>query len=192
MAAPITGLALAALDDDPYYDLAITAGNELVIARGRDRWLSLPEGIRPAVAAAQVERRPLPYTAVSVAAGDFIWSADYRLELALLADDGSLHLLDGTGAELRATQLDLASLRANPSSPIPNPKSKIENPKSSPPASPSPRWTPSPSRIPSASGFTSSRATWAASPRHSPGRIHPCRRPRWTWPGSRRRSCRCA
>ena len=35
MAAPITGLALAALDDDPYYDLAITAGNELVIEIGR-------------------------------------------------------------------------------------------------------------------------------------------------------------
>jgi len=124
-AAEVTGLALAALDGDSYYDLAIAAGNELSIVRGRDRGLSLPDGMRPPVAPAQVERRALPYTAIAIAAGDFAWSTDYRLELALLAEDGSLHLLDGAGQELRAVQLDLASLDPHPQSEIRNLQSKI-------------------------------------------------------------------
>ncbi|MBM4460549.1 MAG: VCBS repeat-containing protein [Chloroflexi bacterium] len=104
--APATGLALAGLDDDPYRDLAIAAGNNLLLVRGRDRWLSLPDGMQPQVAPAQVERQTLPFAIVSLAAGDFVWSQAYHLELALLADDGSLHLLNGAGKELNREDLD--------------------------------------------------------------------------------------
>src|SRR2546425_792916 len=51
--APVTSLALGQLDNEYPIDLAVAAGNELMIVHGRDRKLSLDETQRAGCAAAQ-------------------------------------------------------------------------------------------------------------------------------------------
>jgi all-beta uncharacterized protein/S-layer family protein len=88
--AEATSLALGQLDDSYEMDLAVAAGRELVLVRGRDRKLSLGEKERKAVSAASVNRRRFPFTIRSAAIGDF--SGDHRQEVALLSDEGEVFL----------------------------------------------------------------------------------------------------
>ena len=114
--AAVSGLAFGQLDDDYPLDLAVAAGSELLIVHGRDRAEAAP---------AAVERFTLPYAVIALAAGDFVpEEAGYRLEAALLSDDGTVHLLNPLTAEelaqlpstaLRSAQDD----RADPQSAIP-------------------------------------------------------------------------
>jgi len=55
--APATSLALGQLDRDYTMDLAIAAGNQLLIVQGRDRKLSLEESLRAKVAPAVTSSR---------------------------------------------------------------------------------------------------------------------------------------
>jgi hypothetical protein len=89
--AEASALALGQLDDDYPIDLAIAAGRELMIARGRDRKLSLDENIRTKVPQASMSHRTLPFTVRSMAIGDF--RANRGTGIALLSNDGAIHLL---------------------------------------------------------------------------------------------------
>jgi hypothetical protein len=84
-------LALGQLDNDAAFDLAVGAGTELLSVYGRDRRLSQRAERRAIVPAAQVDTRKLPYAIKSLALGDF--NNQQETSLALLADDGALHLL---------------------------------------------------------------------------------------------------
>jgi hypothetical protein len=92
--AEATALALGQLDEHYAMDLAVAAGNELLIVHGRDRKLSLDATRRAQVRPAVVDAVSLPYAALDMALGDFCPEEGHQLELALLAEDGTLHLLD--------------------------------------------------------------------------------------------------
>jgi CSLREA domain-containing protein len=97
--ATVTALALGQLAGDPAIDLAVAAGHELMIVHGRDRRLSIAdcrlqiadcsEPHPPAV----IEQRTFPFVMQSLALGDFIRDEAHRTEIAVLSDDGTVHVL---------------------------------------------------------------------------------------------------
>src|ERR1051326_1320190 len=93
--AEATALALGRLDDDYTSDLAVGARNDLVVVYGRDRKLSLDEIRQAEVPKARTGHRSLPFVIQSLAIGAF--TADHRPSLSLLAEDGAVHLLSGSG-----------------------------------------------------------------------------------------------
>ncbi|MDQ1522874.1 MAG: hypothetical protein QOE47_798 [Pyrinomonadaceae bacterium] len=99
--AAANALALGQLDDDAAIDLAVGAGTELLRVYGRDRRLSQRAERRASVAAAQVDTRALPYAVKSLALGDF--NNQQEMSLALLGDDGAVHLLSPHPAKEKGT-----------------------------------------------------------------------------------------
>ena len=101
LTAPATGFVLATLNEDYLIDLGVAAGSEVLVVEGRDRKLSLDEASKAEVMQANVTREPLPFAVTSISAGNFTGGPDE--ELALLAQDGTLHLLSRvTGIEKEA------------------------------------------------------------------------------------------
>lgn len=88
-----TALALGQLDESYEMDLAVAAGSELLIVHGRDRKLSLDEVKQAEVPPAAIDQFSFPFAILSVALGDFIWDRDYRSEIALMLEDGTVHVL---------------------------------------------------------------------------------------------------
>jgi hypothetical protein len=94
--AEATALALGQLDDKLPLDLAVAAGNDVVIIHGvGEPTPGSGSAVNPrsAIRNSQLERISFPYFIASVATGDFIPDRDYRMELALLSDDGSVHIM---------------------------------------------------------------------------------------------------
>jgi hypothetical protein len=89
--APVTGLSLGQLDDHHARDLAVAAGEHLIVIYGRDRRLTREPARQAEVDEARVERLALPFHIAAVEIGDFAGGRDR--ELALLDADGELHLL---------------------------------------------------------------------------------------------------
>ncbi len=89
--AEATSLALGQLDDKYEYDLAIAAGNELVIVNGRDRKLSLDAEQQATVKAAKVNTQRFSSAITSIVIGDF--KEGSMQEIALLCADGKLRVL---------------------------------------------------------------------------------------------------
>ncbi|HXG64261.1 MAG TPA: right-handed parallel beta-helix repeat-containing protein, partial [Blastocatellia bacterium] len=94
--AEATSFALGHFDNDYMLDLAAAAGNELLVAHGRDRKLYLNGASRKGDEQARMSRRQFPAPIRALAAGDF--SGGGRPDLALLTDDGVVRLLT-KGAE---------------------------------------------------------------------------------------------
>ncbi|HEY0457953.1 MAG TPA: FG-GAP-like repeat-containing protein [Pyrinomonadaceae bacterium] len=94
--APVKALAVNLIEGDARFDLAIAAGNELAVLRGRDRKLLFDESGKQAEAA-QITRRKFDFQIAALAVGDFIKDKALKSEIALLADDGSIHLLENGG-----------------------------------------------------------------------------------------------
>jgi hypothetical protein len=91
--AEATVLALGQLDQDSGMDLAIAAQSELMVIHGRDRQLSAPQIRQAAVPPAMIEQRSFAFAITSLALGDFVRDNEHRTDIALLADDGSVHVL---------------------------------------------------------------------------------------------------
>ncbi len=89
--AEAKALALSQFDGDSLGDLAVAAGHDLVVAHGRDRKLLLEETRRAEVPLPKISVRSCPFAIALMAAGDF--TGDHRTELALMSDDGAIHLL---------------------------------------------------------------------------------------------------
>jgi uncharacterized repeat protein (TIGR01451 family) len=89
--APAAGLVTAELTDDHWIDLAVAAGREVLIVEGRDRRLSLDQTKQAEVAPATIVHQRLPFSPVSILAGNFTGGGGQ--ELALLAGNGILQLL---------------------------------------------------------------------------------------------------
>jgi CSLREA domain-containing protein len=93
LSAPATALALGQLDDRYEMDLAIAAGHELVIVQGRDRsdggWRMADGRLKEAT----VDQLAFPSMITSLAVGDFVGDQEHRTDIALLADDGAVHVL---------------------------------------------------------------------------------------------------
>ena len=106
LSQPATALALGKFAGSALRDLAIGAGNQLVLVHGRDRNLSANNGtpVAPAVVTQQV----MGYNIRSLASGDFTGRAP---SIAALGDDGNVHILEHS-----VTAKALASLQGNSSS----------------------------------------------------------------------------
>lgn len=91
--AEATALAVGQVDDGYEIDLVITAGTELVMVSGRDRNLSLGEARRGAVPAPRFDQRSFDFVITALAVGDFVRDEAQRADIALLAEDGTIHVL---------------------------------------------------------------------------------------------------
>lgn len=89
--AEATALALGQLDDEYTMDLAVASGRELMLVQGRDRKLSLDDTRQAEVSPAAIESVSLPSAIKAMALGNF--SGNHRTEVALLLDEGVIHLL---------------------------------------------------------------------------------------------------
>ncbi|MEW6211783.1 MAG: FG-GAP-like repeat-containing protein [Acidobacteriota bacterium] len=98
--AEATSLALGQLDDEYAIDLAVAAGNQLMIAHGRDRKLSLDSIRQAEVPLPDISRWALPYAVNSIAVGDFTGDNDH--DIAALCEDGSARLLMTNGRRSKA------------------------------------------------------------------------------------------
>jgi hypothetical protein len=91
-----TSLALGQLDNSYEIDLAIAAGNELLVVHGRDRKLSLDESLRAKVPYAVTSSRFFDTPIRSIAIGHF---ADGDAQsVAVLGNNGSVQLLSRSKA----------------------------------------------------------------------------------------------
>jgi hypothetical protein len=94
-----TALALGQLDDSYEMDLAVAAGRELIVVHGRDRESRIENRGWP-----RVKHYSFPFTISSLALGDFVWDQEYRTEIALLSDDGAVHLIENRGSKIKDRQ----------------------------------------------------------------------------------------
>jgi len=90
---PITSLKIGSIEGDARFDLAVVAGNELAILRGRDRKLLFDDSGNSAETV-NLSRRIFDFQIEAVAIGEFIKSTSYESEIVLLADNGKIHLLE--------------------------------------------------------------------------------------------------
>jgi hypothetical protein len=96
-------LTIAKLDDDTAGDLAVGAGNTLVVIHGRN---PAQEGANNNT----IEQSDLPFAIRGIAAGDFIFDRESKTKLALLSDDGTVHFMTPGLLDTRpftAAELDL-------------------------------------------------------------------------------------
>ncbi len=93
--AEAKALALREFDGHSLSDLAVAAGHDLVVVHGRDRKLLLEETRRDEIPQPKISVRSFPFAIALMAAGDF--TGDQRTELALLSDNGAIHLLGQKG-----------------------------------------------------------------------------------------------
>src|SRR5438128_2703936 len=99
MPAQVAALALGQLDNEYTMDLAVSAGDELVIVHGRDRKLSLDETERAKVSPALVTQRKFPSNIASLVLGNF--TGDSGTDVALLMDDGAVSVLSSGDAKAK-------------------------------------------------------------------------------------------
>jgi hypothetical protein len=93
--ATATGLLITELNQDTFGDVAVTAGRELLVVEGRDRGLVVSK----AASRARVSHTKLPFSVISITAGDF--DGGHPQELAVLADDGALHVFSRSASKSR-------------------------------------------------------------------------------------------
>jgi len=104
--AAVTALALGRIDGGAFFDLAIGAGNQLMMVHGRDRKLSLGSDAKNSVGQPNIVQQALPFSVRALAVGNFSGLAN----LAALGDDGAVHLLENSHA---IGNLALMSLSSN-------------------------------------------------------------------------------
>jgi CSLREA domain-containing protein len=91
MPGTVTALALGQLDNGHEMDLAVGAGEQLLVVYGRDRKLSLDDERQQQVLPARTETRVIGSAIKSLAIGDY--ANDQRPALALLTEDGQVEVI---------------------------------------------------------------------------------------------------
>jgi hypothetical protein len=104
---PVTALALGRFDGGAMNDLAVAAGDELVVIRARDRKLSMGAAERASVPQARVTAQTVPFTIQALVSGDFTGAGP---SIAAPGNDGQIHILEHA---LTANNL-LARMLADP------------------------------------------------------------------------------
>jgi hypothetical protein len=90
---PVTALALGHFPGGAINDLAIAAGNRIVLVQGRDRKLFLDSAHRATVPPARVTAQSFPFAIETLATGDFVGAGP---SIAALGEDGQVHILEHT------------------------------------------------------------------------------------------------
>jgi CSLREA domain-containing protein len=97
MAGEVNGLAFDQLDGDGIADLAATTSNEVVVVHGRSLEPTPTSDVESLGARdtkpAFVERQNVSFAIRGLATGDFSFDRNHQREIALLAEDGTVHLL---------------------------------------------------------------------------------------------------
>lgn len=115
--APATDLSLVQLDGSGGTDLAVAAGEEVVIVYGRDRRLSHREDRRAAADPPVVRRQGLPFAIAAMATGDF--DGDQQPDMALVDKSGNLHIASahelqalstGNGLDFQTTTTEVEAI----------------------------------------------------------------------------------
>src|SRR5688500_9095764 len=110
LSQPASGIELGGLDDDPFLDVAVAAGSEVLVVHG---W-----GRKEQVAAeSRVERLNVGPGVRGLALGQFVWDRQGRSEIAALTYDGTVHIVEHGKLDIRpfseaeADQIGRASCR---------------------------------------------------------------------------------
>src|ERR1700738_4831111 len=90
--AEASALVLGSCDNDPYADLGITAGKELIIVHGQNPAAPVSNG-RPIDLQTRMEHIDLGFNGRGLVAGTFVPDGVPRMDLAALSSDGTVHLL---------------------------------------------------------------------------------------------------
>ena len=94
LSEPASGIELGSLDDDPFMDVAVAAGSQILIVHG---W-----GRKEQVAAALREERINVGAGVrGLALGEFAWDREGRSELAALTSDGAVQIVQNAKLDNR-------------------------------------------------------------------------------------------
>ena len=84
---PATAIEFGGLDDDPFMDVAVAAGGEVLVVHG---WARKEQ----AAAESRVERVQVGSGVRGLALGQFTWDRQGRSEIAALTYDGTIHVVD--------------------------------------------------------------------------------------------------
>jgi predicted outer membrane repeat protein len=103
LAKAATALASGRLGKDGAVEIVAAAENEVVVLHNADRQEE-----------ARMERFNLPFRAFAITLGRFIWDREGSQGVAVLGDDGAVHLLTAGRLDTRPyTQHEIASIREN-------------------------------------------------------------------------------
>jgi hypothetical protein len=94
LSEPASAIELGGLDDDPFMDVAVAAGSEVLVVHGWGRKEQM-------VAASRAERITVAEGLRGLALGEFVWDRQGRSELAALAADGTVHLVQNAKLDSR-------------------------------------------------------------------------------------------
>ncbi|HEX8089709.1 MAG TPA: VCBS repeat-containing protein, partial [Blastocatellia bacterium] len=89
--AEATHLAAGQLDDEDSLDLAVAAGNELLIVHGTNQALSSEEDKKDGLAHTRIDHRAFPFQIKSMAVGNF--ADHHQQDILLLSQTGEIHRL---------------------------------------------------------------------------------------------------
>ncbi|MGH9928491.1 MAG: DUF4214 domain-containing protein [Pyrinomonadaceae bacterium] len=99
--AAASELVLGLFDDDPYSDLAVAAGREIIIVHGQKPAAPVSDG-EPIDLESRMERVDPGFSTLGLATGTFVPDAVPRMDLAALSSDGTIHLLQRRSQKLPA------------------------------------------------------------------------------------------
>src|SRR5712691_7563923 len=94
LTAEATSLAFDTLDNDAFLDLAVGAGNEVIILHGQDQAAGNDLSSR-------AEHINVGFNIRSLTLGSFTWNRDNKRSMALLSVDGTVHLLQRSDLDTR-------------------------------------------------------------------------------------------
>src|SRR6185295_12635098 len=94
LAAPATAIEFGGLDDDPFMDVAVADGSEILVVHGWGRK-------EKQAAESHVARVALGTGLRGLAVGEFQWDREGRSEIAALSDDGTVHIVHNTKLDTR-------------------------------------------------------------------------------------------
>jgi CSLREA domain-containing protein/uncharacterized repeat protein (TIGR01451 family) len=101
--AAVSELHVGQIDDSPMGDFAMLSAGKVLLLHGMDRSMR-------ASAADPLETLDFPFAVQTLALGNFIWDRDGNIELALLKDDGSIHI--AARGTLNTTPFTVEEVRA--------------------------------------------------------------------------------
>ncbi|HET7063952.1 MAG TPA: hypothetical protein VFI49_06710 [Rudaea sp.] len=108
LAAPASAIEFGGLDDDPFTDVAVATGSEVLVVHGWGR----AEQVDPASRVEHVEVGP---GVRALAIGEFTWDRAGRSEIAALTADGTVHIVRGADLDTRPFTEAEAALRTRAS-----------------------------------------------------------------------------
>jgi hypothetical protein len=94
LADAANAIEFGGLDDDPYMDVAVTEGSEIVVVHGWGR----KEQVTPE---SRVEIVKVGASLNGLAVGEFAWDRQGRSEIAVLSDDGVVHIVQNSKLDTR-------------------------------------------------------------------------------------------